>query len=98
MLVNWGMSEIGPIAINTMFNSIEKVKSYKKICPPNSTLLGDIAYCNYKIVNNELLVKGSISIYNDWYATQDKVTVQDGILFYQGRTNKEIDIWEPKKG
>jgi acyl-CoA synthetase (AMP-forming)/AMP-acid ligase II len=98
MLVNWGMSEIGPIAINTMFNSIEKVKSYKKICPPNATLLGDIAYCNYRIVNNELLVKGSISIYNDWYATQDKVTVQDGILFYQGRTNKEIDIWTPKKG
>jgi acyl-coenzyme A synthetase/AMP-(fatty) acid ligase len=98
MLVNWGMSEIGPIAINTMFDSLEKVNSYKNICPIHTTILGDIAYCNYKIVDSELYVKGPISIYNDWYATKDKVIDKDGILFYQGRTNKEIDLFSPKKG
>lgn len=98
MLVNWGMSEIGPIAINTMFDSIEKVKSYKSICPSDATILGDIAYCNYKIVDSELIVKGSISIYDDWYATKDKVMTKDGILFYQGRIDKETDLWTPRKG
>lgn len=98
MLVNWGMSEVGPIAINTMFDSMEKVNSYKSICPTDATILGDIVYCNYKIVDSELYVKGPISIYNDWYATKDKVIDKDGILFYQGRTNKETDLWTPHKG
>lgn len=97
-LANWGMSEIGPIAINTLFDSIEKVDYYKSMCPTNATILGDVAACNFKIVNNELWVNGEISIYDDWYATQDKVTEKNGILFYLGRTNKEVDLWNPLKG
>ena len=97
-LVNWGMSEVGPIAINTRFDSMEKVKRYKAICPSDATILGDVAYCNFKIENNELYVNGEICIYDSWYATKDRVMVRDGILFYQGRTNKETDLWTPKKG
>jgi hypothetical protein len=97
-LANWGMSEIGPIAINTLFDSMEKVHYYKSLCPSNATILGDVAACDFKIVNDELCVKGDISIYNDWHATKDKVISVQGILFYQGRTNKEVDLWNPVKG
>jgi acyl-CoA synthetase (AMP-forming)/AMP-acid ligase II len=89
---NWGMSEVGPIAINTLFDSIEKVMYYKSLCPPDATILGDVTYCDVKLVNDELFVKGNISIYDDWYATKDKVITKNGIFFYQGRTNKEIDL------
>jgi hypothetical protein len=33
-----------------------------------------------------------------WYATKDMVVSNQGILFYQGRTNKEVDLWNPVKG
>jgi hypothetical protein len=77
---------------------MEKVHYYKSLCPGNATILGDVAACDFKIVNDELCVKGDISIYNDWYATKDKVISVQGILFYQGRTNKEVDLWNPVKG
>jgi acyl-coenzyme A synthetase/AMP-(fatty) acid ligase len=96
-LANWGMSEVGPIAINTLFDSVEKVMYYKSICPLDATILGDVASCDVKLVNNELFVKGNISIYDDWYATKDKVITAHGIFFYQGRTNKEVDLWNPIK-
>jgi acyl-CoA synthetase (AMP-forming)/AMP-acid ligase II len=96
-LANWGMSEVGPIAINTLFDSIEKVMYYKSLCPTNATILGDVASCDIKLVNNELFVNGNISIYDDWYATKDKVVIIQDVLFYQGRTNKEIDLWNPIK-
>jgi len=97
-LVNWGMSEVGPIAIGTRFDTLEKVQAYKQICPKDATILGDVGYCNFKLVDQELYVAGEICIYDDWYATKDRAIVKDGVLFYQGRTNKEVDLWAPKKG
>lgn len=97
-LVNWGMSEVGPIAINTRFDTMEKVLAYKAICPSDATILGDVGYCNFKIDQGELCVAGEICVYEGWYATKDRVSIKDGILFYHGRTNKEVDLWQPKKG
>jgi acyl-CoA synthetase (AMP-forming)/AMP-acid ligase II len=97
-LANWGMSEVGPIAINTLFDSTEKVQKYKQIAPDNSTILGDTAWCQFKIVENELTVKGTISIYDDWYATGDIVESKDGIFFYRGRKNIIVDLNNPRKG
>lgn len=96
-LANWGMSEVGPIAISTLFDSIEKVMYYKSLCPNDATILGDVASCDTKLVNGELFVKGKISIYDNWYATKDKVVTKQAVFFYQGRTNKEIDLWNPIK-
>lgn len=95
---NWGMSEIGPIAINTVFDSIDKVNFYKSLAPDSATILGNTFWCDYKIENSELIVKGDICIHDDWYATKDKVVNVNGILFYTGRTNVEVDLWTPKKG
>lgn len=98
LVVNWGMSEIGPIAINYTFDSIDKVEYVKSLCPDNATVLGDAKYCDYKIVDGELVVKGDICIYDDWYYTKDKVVEIENILFYTGRTNKEVDFNNPMKG
>lgn len=97
-ITNWGMSEIGPIAINHTFESMKDIREVKSICPFNATVLGANKYCDYKIVDGELVVKGDICIYDDWYYTKDKVTEIEGILFYLGRTNKEVDFDNPKKG
>jgi len=97
-MTNWGMSEIGPIAVNTVFKNLDEVYFHKSLTPDNATLLGDRYYCDIKIENQELVAKGDISIYNDWYYTKDKVVKIDNRLYYLGRTNKEIDIWKSIKG
>jgi acyl-coenzyme A synthetase/AMP-(fatty) acid ligase len=97
-IVNWGMSEIGPIAINHTFTSLDEVKAVKNICPENATLMGSNKQCEYKIENGELVVRGDICIYDDWYYTKDTVVEKEGFLFYTGRTNKEVDFDNPIKG
>jgi acyl-CoA synthetase (AMP-forming)/AMP-acid ligase II len=83
---NWGMSEIGPIAINIVFDSIDKVEAAKKQSPDNFSILGDTYYCDWKIKDNELYVKGDTSIYDDWFATGDIVTLDmSKRMFYYGR-------------
>lgn len=94
----WGMSEIGPFAITHTFESMNEVQRVKNICPPNATVLGSDKHCEYKVENEELVVRGDISIFDEWYHTKDKVVDRDGILFYTGRTNVEVDFDNPKKG
>jgi acyl-CoA synthetase (AMP-forming)/AMP-acid ligase II len=94
-MVNWGMSEIGPIAINKTFRNIEEIDSTNI---DKSTVLGDTFWCDWKIDQNELVVKGDICIFDNWYYTKDIVFLKNNVLYFKGRTNKEIDIWFPKKG
>lgn len=94
----WGMSEIGPFAITHTFNSMDEVYRVKEICPSNATVLGSQKHCEYKVEDGELVVKGDICIFDDWYHTKDKVIEIDDILFYTGRTNVEVDFNNPKKG
>ena len=72
-MVNWGMTEIGPCAINTVFKNIETVLDYKSKAI-KGTLMGDDVYCDTKIENKTLHVKGNISVYaNEWFDTKDIV-------------------------
>ena len=83
---NWGMSEIGPITINIEFDSMEKVKHVKERCFEQYTILGDTYYCDWKIINHELHVKGPTSIYDDWFATGDIVALDmSKRMYYKGR-------------
>lgn len=83
---NWGMSEIGPITINIEFDSIEKVKIVKERCFDGYTIMGDTYYCDWKIINHELYVKGPTCIYDDWFATGDIVALDMGNrMYYKGR-------------
>jgi len=93
----WGMSEIGPFAITHTFESMDEVYRVKNICPLNATLLGNDKHCQYKIENQELVVKGDICIFDDWYYTKDEVIEINEILFYTGRTNMKVDFNNPKK-
>ena len=95
---NWGMTEIGPVCINKTFYTVEQVKEEQFNSPDNSTILGDNSYCEYKIIDNELFVKGDICVYDDWYGTRDLVSQVNGILYYHGRKGMEIKLHDSKKG
>ena len=86
---NWGMSEIGPTAINIIFQDLDQVKEVKRQSPlplDEWTILGNNYYCYWKIENWELVVKGDICIYNDWFKTGDIVTTDlSSNLYYKGR-------------
>jgi len=94
----WGMTEVGVNAIMHIFNNIDEVNKLKEITPANSTILGDIFNCDWKIENNCLWVKGDICVYNDWFDTKDTVIEKDGYLFYTGRANADVDFNNPRKG
>jgi acyl-CoA synthetase (AMP-forming)/AMP-acid ligase II len=71
---NWGMSEIGPIVINDVFNTLEEVELAQKKCPKEMFYLGSSVYCDLNIVNDELHVRGPMSIYEGWFPTGDLVS------------------------
>ena len=80
-IVNWGMSEVGPIAINQIFTKsdypIEDFGEY--------SLMGNKSYVDTKIINDELSVKGDICVYDDWFPTGDIVKKVNKTFWYVGR-------------
>jgi hypothetical protein len=98
VMCNWGMSEIGPVAINSVFRSVQDVEDAKQHTVTFSTLMGNRFYCDYKLVNNQLYVKGDICIFDDWYDTKDLAYVNNGYMFYTGRSGMAIDLTVSKKG
>ena len=82
---NWGMSEVGPITINTVFDTIDKVQEYKQRVN-SQTILGDTVYCDIKIIDNVLYVKGDLCYAEGWYKTNDIVDKIDNIFIYNGRS------------
>jgi acyl-CoA synthetase (AMP-forming)/AMP-acid ligase II len=77
-IVNWGMSEVGPVAINKTYKPGDEVLH-------TDIIMGDTTYCETKIIDNELYVYGEISVYDDWFATGDLVEYKDGSFWYLGR-------------
>lgn len=95
----WGMSEIGPNAIMHIFNNMDEVQAMKEITPPNSTILGNIFNCYFKIMDRRhLWVMGDICVYDYWYDTKDQVLEKEGVLFYTGRDGTPVDFNKPRKG
>ena len=77
-IANWGMSEVGPVAINKIFKPGDEVVHHESI-------MGNTTYCETKIVNNELYVRGNICVYDDWFATGDLVEYKDATYWFIGR-------------
>jgi len=96
----WGMTEIGVNAILHKFRSVFDVVAAKTKCPSNSTILGNIFHCEWKVdENNCLWVKGDSCVYEDWFNTKDQVVVDDfGCLWYTGRDGTPVDFSNPRKG
>ena len=85
-MCNWGMTEIGPVAINTIFDTAEKIKDYREQSLSSGTLMGDRYFCDYKIVANELWVRGDICVHPDWFNTRDLVAMNAaGAMYHLGR-------------
>jgi len=85
-MANWGMTEIGPCAINTVFETLDKVEEYKQ----ELTIVGDRFYCDTTVgPDGQLYVKGDISTYGDnWFATKDVVKEENNCYYYKSRLNK----------
>jgi acyl-CoA synthetase (AMP-forming)/AMP-acid ligase II len=86
---NWGMSEIGPCTINSVFKTLEDVELIKKH-NNNETILGNIFWCDWKIENGELFVKSDMCVYEGWFNTRDQVSatysIDTGVVLnYKGR-------------
>ena len=91
-MCNWGMTEIGPIVINTVFDSIDKVREYRHHAIDGGTLMGDRCYCDYKIVDDELWVQGASCVYDGWYNSKDRVAINSaGHLYHMGRNSLAIN-------
>jgi acyl-CoA synthetase (AMP-forming)/AMP-acid ligase II len=85
-MTNWGMSEIGPCAINTVFRNMDDVVYHQEEMLKDATLLGTRFYCDWKVVDEQLYVKGDICVHDDWFATGDwVVTNSSGTPYYKGR-------------
>ena len=80
-MANWGMTEIGPCAINHVYRTIEDVHKLKD----ENTILGTNVYCGTKVVDNELYVRGDICVYDGWFATGDLVEEREYGFYYLGR-------------
>lgn len=89
-MCNWGMTEIGPITINTIFDTLDKVKQYRDQALADGTLMGDRYFCEYQIINDELWVRGDVCIYQDWFNTHDLVALNgQGAMYHLGRQQPE---------
>ena len=95
VIANWGMSEIGPCAINTKFETLKYVERHTEWAPNTLPIMGENLNCLYKIdyANDQLYIKSDLCIHNDWFATGDKVELKYKIpqlgyfpiLYYKGR-------------
>tara|TARA_B110000503_G_scaffold99799_1_gene149300 strand:+ start:33761 stop:34528 length:768 start_codon:yes stop_codon:yes gene_type:complete len=95
----WGMTEVGVNAIMHVFNNMNDVTALKAITPKNSTVLGNIFNCDWKIdTKQRLWVNGDICVYDDWFNTKDQVVQNKGCLFYTGRDGTLVDFNNPRKG
>lgn len=81
---NWGMSEVGPLTINSVFRNREDIETMKQK-GSKGTILGDKKYVEYKIENSRLYIKGDLVYKEGWLDTGDNVEDIDGVLFYLGR-------------
>lgn len=77
-IVNWGMTEVGPCAINKRFKPGD-VADYQH------TLMGDQTYCQTKIIDGELYVKGDIVVSQGWFKTGDRVSKKENTYYFHGR-------------
>ena len=97
---NWGMSEIGPITINAVFDSMESIQKVQeqseylihRTPPSDFTILGNNYYCDWKIVDGELHVKGPTCVHNDWFATNDMIAIDVYYNMYYFGRKQDISV------
>jgi acyl-CoA synthetase (AMP-forming)/AMP-acid ligase II len=86
-MINYGLTEAGPIVINHIFNKKEELEIFEHGVP-----LGTNCWTEYKIENNELMLKGNIVSIDGWLNTGDCVKKYDEWFIYQGRKSHGCKI------
>lgn len=85
VMINWGMSEIGPVAINHVFHTVEEIDAYSQY-NMEGTPIGSRAYCDWQLIDGILHVSGDIVCRPGWLNTGDRVGVAaSGMLYHNGR-------------
>lgn len=88
LLINYGMTEAGPIIINHQFNPGDDLAIFDYGVP-----LGTQQWCDVKIIDDELWLRGDNVIGGDtWFATDDVVCKRDKWLLYRGRKSADCKI------
>ena len=83
-IVNYGMTEAGPIIINHSFKSNQELdKIYSET--GRGHFLGTNCWCDYKIINEELYLLGENVCSNNFLRTGDKVKQIDTRFYFNGR-------------
>lgn len=90
-MINYGLTEAGPVIINHVFTD-DDYEIFNTGVP-----LGTLTWCETKIVDGELLLRGNnVSSNEEWLATGDCVYLHNKWFMYQGRKEAGCKIL-PKK-
>jgi len=79
-MINYGLTEAGPIIINHTFTDKNELSIFDKGIP-----LGSYCYAEHMVKDGELFLRGQNVYVNDWFATGDLVEEKDFWYFYKGR-------------
>lgn len=86
-MINYGMTEAGPIIINHVFSPDEDLDIFSQGVP-----LGTVSYCETDIRDGELYLKGPCINSSGWLKTGDCVYRQDEWIMYRGRISHGCKI------
>ncbi len=86
-MINYGMTEAGPIVINHIFKPGDDLSIYNTGVP-----LGTTTWCKTRIINSELLLQGDNIFISDWLSTGDCVSMVDNWYIYNGRKSANCKI------
>jgi long-subunit acyl-CoA synthetase (AMP-forming) len=86
-IINYGLTEAGPIIINHTFDINSDLSIFDKGTP-----LGTKCWVEYKIENRELFLRGSTIHKNGWLATDDCVDIDSNWFIYKGRKSAGCKI------
>jgi acyl-CoA synthetase (AMP-forming)/AMP-acid ligase II len=90
-MVNYGMTEAGPMVINHEFRKGDKLDIFDIGVP-----LGTNCWCDYNIDDTELFLNGDLIHVQSWLATGDCVSRHGSWFVYHGRKSAGCKIL-PKK-
>lgn len=82
VMILYGMTEAGPPALSHTIKKGDDLSVFDKGYP-----VGSISYCDTKIIDNELWLKGPIVNQDGWFNTGDCVKYEDGLYYYTGRVS-----------
>lgn len=82
MMITFGMTEAGPPAICHIFKNGDDLSCFDSGFP-----VGSHAFCETKIIDGELWLKGDIINREGWFQTGDCFKHENGFYYYTGRVS-----------